>query len=1318
MSRDRLISTFPESGSDNDSFAAVIDATGQTSVVVNFGALLLTAEYVRSGPDLVLVGTDGTKILLIGYFASETPANLFTLGGAEVPGHLASLLAGPSASGLAQATGNVGEPIGVVENAEGGVFASRVDGSRVQLNAGDPVFQDDVIETSSDGAVGLRFVDDTTFSIAEDARMVLDDFVYDPSANTGNAVVNVLQGSFSFVSGAVAKTGDDALTVKTPVLTIGIRGTYVTGKGGQEGETTEVVNLPDDNGVVGSIFASNQGGGVLLNQAYEGTQTNSQFTAPSQPRIYDPQEVEQRFQNALDFLPDSQGVNRRGGEDGGGDEDRDGPASEDGDGSADGDSGDADDEGDGGDEEEGEGEDEEAEGEDEEAEEGDGEEEGEAETDEGGGEEEAPAEAAPPPAPAGDTSGGDSSGSSDKFAEASGKLLAGASGGEEGSSPPPPSSEGPPPPASENEEPPPEEKNVATGGDDNISGGEGDDNIDAQDGNDNVAGNGGNDTLRGSGGNDNLNGGAGDDDLDGGAGNDTLSGGAGNDTLTGGDGTDVASFAGTIGAVNINLGDTLVTDGFGNTDVMSGVEGVIGSAFNDTLTGDGNANILTGGGGADSLTGNAGSDTISGDAGADLMFGGDGNDSLSGGAGNDTLDGGSGGDTMAGGAGDDTYFVGTAAFSDRTAGGISAEETTTVGVPEGASAISVAPAAFQSATVDDDIFLEGTFLSVGISGAGSFGTANAAPAGFNTAPGETRIGMSIDQDGFGIGAAPTTGDFFLPGTPEESFTVGYQRGGSNFNFTNAERVSLTDITQQNFADQSAGSNLQALWEGVTNSDGNRLEVDQTISFNENDRFFQNTVVLTNVGDQTMTEVRYMRSFDPDQDVGTGGSFTTVNDVVNQPGDGGGDNLAVVSATGQASNVPIFFLADDVRARVGAFGFSNRDPFTAVAFDSPQAEGFSITTDGAIAITFSLGALNAGQSVSLTYFTSLDQDFEGSVEAITGGDDVVQEAAGGGTDTVVSDIGFALPDNVENLQLQGGGNIDGVGNASANNIAGTTGNNVLQGAGGNDTITGDAGADTLQGGVGDDSLTGGAGNDSIRGDAGTDTANYAGNSENFDAVFAADGSNVVLTDSTGAEGIDTLGNDIEIVAFANETVSVLFGTAGNDNLTGSATADAIGGADGNDTLSGNAGDDFLVGGNGNDVINGGDGSDDIRGLAGVDSMTGGAGADVFQYFAAGDGVAVAINQTVVDAGVAVDLVADFQSGVDVFEFDGGDFSVTTLAVIGVAYDGTNSGQEAGESFIFDGTHLIHDADVGAAGYTVIAQVNGDSVAAGDIQLSAA
>ena len=143
MTRDQLPPRLGDGLGQQQEFAAVLDASGKLSVVVDGvggnGAFLLTADFVRSGPDLILVGPDGAKVLIVNYFASETAPDLYTLNGAQIPGGLASVLAGPSAEGLAQTGGDLGAPIGVVEDTEGTVFASRTDGNRVELKPGDPI---------------------------------------------------------------------------------------------------------------------------------------------------------------------------------------------------------------------------------------------------------------------------------------------------------------------------------------------------------------------------------------------------------------------------------------------------------------------------------------------------------------------------------------------------------------------------------------------------------------------------------------------------------------------------------------------------------------------------------------------------------------------------------------------------------------------------------------------------------------------------------------------------------------------------------------------------------------------------------------------------------------------------------------------------------------------------------------------------------------------------------------------------------------------------------------------------------------------------
>jgi Ca2+-binding RTX toxin-like protein len=100
-----------------------------------------------------------------------------------------------------------------------------------------------------------------------------------------------------------------------------------------------------------------------------------------------------------------------------------------------------------------------------------------------------------------------------------------------------------------------------------------------------------------------------DDTLNGGDGNDALTGGLGNDVLNGGNGIDTAVYIDAPSSVTVNLAAGTATGGDGN-DTLNSIENVIGSAHNDTLTGDAIANVLNGGAGGDSLMGGTGNDTF------------------------------------------------------------------------------------------------------------------------------------------------------------------------------------------------------------------------------------------------------------------------------------------------------------------------------------------------------------------------------------------------------------------------------------------------------------------------------------------------------------------------------------------------------------------------------------------------------------------------------------------------------------------------------------------------------------------------------------
>ncbi len=130
------------------------------------------------------------------------------------------------------------------------------------------------------------------------------------------------------------------------------------------------------------------------------------------------------------------------------------------------------------------------------------------------------------------------------------------------------------------------------------------------------------------------------DVINGSSSGDKIRGGGGNDTIDGGLGVDILDFSDATAGINFTLSQgtnpadlinglwsTGALPGIG-TDSYKNMEGVIGSAFNDTLTGSSLADVLRGGGGNDSIVGGAGNDTITGGAGADTMTGGAGADTF------------------------------------------------------------------------------------------------------------------------------------------------------------------------------------------------------------------------------------------------------------------------------------------------------------------------------------------------------------------------------------------------------------------------------------------------------------------------------------------------------------------------------------------------------------------------------------------------------------------------------------------------------------------------------------------------------------------
>ncbi len=614
----------------------------------------------------------------------DSPPDLLTSGGARIPGELAARLADPSGLTQVAQTGAspLPHPIGTVDTVKGEATAIRSTGHSTLLNSGDPIFEGDILETGASAAVGIVFVDGTTFSLGAKGRIVLDEMVYEPDSHLGSFKMSVIQGVFSFVSGQIAKSAPDAMLVSTPVASIGIRGTTVAGWAAVEGEQNTISLLPDSEGGVGEIVVFNSAGAQVLRTAGATTELSSSFAPPPPPVILSMDEIRQQYGEALTVLAATRAPGEQDDQDTSrnqGDETRNRTDN-----------------------------DQQPEGTNDEGNSGDNQEEGE--------------------------------GGSDPNSEQTGEILFGPSSLPEV---PPVNFSGtkldldlfllPPlkftraatraleddPEVIIQEPAPGRYRNtiIGTEGDDvlvgsgipdeifglggddillglldidYLDGGPGNDVLDggagldfaryssdtagvvidlsagtatgALSGNDtltnieNIFGGKGNDTitgdtnandLRGDDGNDTINGGAGNDTLSGQNGNDVLSGGGGDDLLTGDDPDEGETGNDTIYGGTGN--DTLI-GGNGN-DVLNGEDG------DDSLFGGAGADTINGGAGGDILTGDDGDDILDGGADNDSLLGQNGNDTLTGGAGNDALDGGSGADTMLGGTGNDTYTV-------------------------------------------------------------------------------------------------------------------------------------------------------------------------------------------------------------------------------------------------------------------------------------------------------------------------------------------------------------------------------------------------------------------------------------------------------------------------------------------------------------------------------------------------------------------------------------------------------------------------------------------------------------------------------------
>jgi VCBS repeat-containing protein len=226
------------------------------SITIPDANLLFAGDFKRSGPDLIL-SKDGHDLVVEDYFRGANRAALASPDGAQLSGVIVDALTGHVQ--YAQADGGLAtaKVIGHVAKLTGSATAIR-NGVSIQLNVGDNVNKGDVVQAGADSSLGLTFIDGTVFGLSSNARMVLNDMVYDPNGTSNSSLLSLVQGTITFVAGETAKHGE--MKVDTPVATMGIRGTavlveidfQVPGQGDAPPVKFQV--LVEQSGKVGSYF--------------------------------------------------------------------------------------------------------------------------------------------------------------------------------------------------------------------------------------------------------------------------------------------------------------------------------------------------------------------------------------------------------------------------------------------------------------------------------------------------------------------------------------------------------------------------------------------------------------------------------------------------------------------------------------------------------------------------------------------------------------------------------------------------------------------------------------------------------------------------------------------------------------------------------------------------------------------------------------------------------------------------------------------------------------------------------------------------------
>jgi hypothetical protein len=186
------------------------------------------------------------------------------------------------------AVGKVSDVDGTTEIVSAGASAAAAKGAAVRMN--------DELLTGADGRLQVTFRDNTMLTLSENARVVIDRYMYDPEQGVGDVLLTTTQGAFRFATGKMKELTEKSITVETPVAQVGVRGTEFWG-GPVDGEYSVLL-------LAGEVNVRNEAGTVVLNKPGFATMIRSRLVAPVLPSLWSPD----RIQSALTRTVTRQGL--------------------------------------------------------------------------------------------------------------------------------------------------------------------------------------------------------------------------------------------------------------------------------------------------------------------------------------------------------------------------------------------------------------------------------------------------------------------------------------------------------------------------------------------------------------------------------------------------------------------------------------------------------------------------------------------------------------------------------------------------------------------------------------------------------------------------------------------------------------------------------------------------------------------------------------------------------------------------------------------------------------------------------------------------